>query len=67
MRLTNSVSPCPYCGGEGIIRFSRDFCTPYIDAIHKKRCKMRPSTWLWADRDINYQIKMWNMRSEENV
>lgn len=41
MKITRGLSPCPYCGGEGIIRYSKmgDY---YIDAVHTK--KMQDAT-----------------------
>lgn len=66
MRFNNAPLNCPYCGGEGIIRFSASDGSPYVSALHKKKCKMHPDTWLQQDRDINFQIKMWNMRCQPN-
>lgn len=55
------LNPCPYCGGKAYIDVFPTG-TPYINAHHTKKCKMRPDTWLLSAKPLKKQIKAWNMR-----
>ena len=57
------LKPCPFCGGEAIIRYGLDNQI-YIDAIHKKGCLMRPNTWLLNSGPIAKHRKAWNRRAD---
>ena len=55
------LKPCPFCGGEGIIKCYGSF---YVTANHKKDCFLKPDTYLCSiDVSIKKQIKAWNRRS----
>jgi hypothetical protein len=56
------LKPCPFCGGEAVIREALGKL--FIDSIHKKGCIIKPSTWLESNLPINKQIKAWNRRKE---
>ena len=58
--MPNELKPCPFCGGEAVIRilFGKQFIAP----LHKKSCIIKPDTWLKADLPIENQIKAWNRR-----
>lgn len=56
------LKPCPFCGGETVIRESLGHF--YLRPIHNKNCIIKPDTWLIADKPLNYQIKAWNRRVE---
>lgn len=58
------LMPCPYCNGKAFIEVWSDG-TPFINARHNKKCRMKPNTWLLSNNSINKQIKAWNMRGEE--
>jgi hypothetical protein len=58
------LKPCPFCGGEAVIRVL--IGKEYICPIHKKNCVMKIDTWLQSSLPIKKQIKAWNMRFEEN-
>jgi hypothetical protein len=58
------LKPCPFCGGEAVIRVLMG--KEYIYPIHKKNCVMKIDTWLQSSLPIKKQIKAWNMRFEEN-
>lgn len=62
-QLKNYPKPCPYCGGESFIAFSKVNNAPYITSFHSKKCLMRPDTWLIATESLNTQLKAWNMRA----
>ena len=55
------LKPCPFCGGEAIIRVL--FGKEYICPIHERWCVIKPDTWLQADLPIKKQIKAWNTRT----
>lgn len=56
----DELKPCPFCGGEAVIRVLRGKL--YIDPIHKKNCISKPDTWLESEKPIWKQIKAWNRR-----
>ena len=62
-QLINSPEPCPFCGGESYIAFSKLDGKPYITSFHSKKCLMKPDTWLIATESLNTQLKAWNMRA----
>lgn len=62
--MKTKLKPCPFCGGETVIRES--FGTLYIRPIHKKNCVVKPDTWLIAsEMPLQKQIEAWNRRVEE--
>lgn len=62
-KLTNYPEPCPFCGGESYIAFSKLNNTPYITSFHSKKCLIKPDTWLIATESLDKQLKAWNMRA----
>ena len=58
--MQNELKPCPFCGGEAVIRVNMG--NEYICPIHEKTCVIKPDTWLQADLPIKKQIKAWNRR-----
>ena len=56
----NELKPCPFCGGEAVIRVLMG--KMYICPIHKRNCLSRPDTWLLSSYPIQKQIKVWNRR-----
>ena len=58
----SELKPCPFCGGEAIIRFSLG--NEYISPIHKACCIIEPNTWLISSKPIKVQIKAWNRRAD---
>ncbi len=60
--MPNELKPCPFCGGEAVIRFL--FGKPYISPLHKNGCVIRPDTWLKSSLPIKKQIKAWNRRAD---
>lgn len=58
----NELKPCPFCGGEAVIRVLMG--KEYICPIHKRSCVIKPNTWLQANLPIKVQIKGWNRRAE---
>lgn len=60
--MPNDLKPCPFCGGEAVIRFQFD--KQYISPLHKKGCFIEPNTWLQSNSPIEKQIKAWNRRVE---
>ena len=58
------LKPCPFCGGEAYIR---SFGGLYVDAFHKKKCLIKPDTFLIsAGMPIEKQIKIWNRRADDD-
>lgn len=55
------LKPCPFCGGEAVIRVLMG--KEYICPIHKSTCVIKPDTWLEADLPIKKQIRAWNTRT----
>lgn len=56
------LKPCPFCGGEAYIR---SFGHYYVDAFHKKKCFVKPDTFLFsAGMPIKKQIEIWNRRAD---
>lgn len=55
------LKPCPFCGGEAVIRVSMG--KEYIRPIHKKNCVIKVDTWLQSSLSIKKQIKAWNRRA----
>ena len=62
--MTDKLKPCPLCGGEAVIR--EQMGNLYIRPIHKKKCVMRPDTWLLSNKPLKIQIKAWNRRVEND-
>lgn len=58
------LKPCPFCGGEAVIRVLMG--KEYIRPIHEKSCVVKPDTWLQASLPIKKQIEAWNRRAENN-
>ena len=58
--MPNELKPCPFCGGEAIIR--EGLGKLYVTAFHKKTCLMRVDTWHVPSNDIKKHIKIWNRR-----
>lgn len=58
--MPNELKPCPFCGGEAVIRVL--FGKMYICPIHKPNCVLKPDTWLQSTLPIKKQIKAWNRR-----
>ena len=56
------LKPCPFCGGEAIIRIL--FGKMYISPLHKQNCIVKPDTWLQSELPIKKQIKAWNRRAD---
>ena len=59
--MTDKLKPCPFCGGEAVIRVNMG--SEYICPIHKRGCVIKPDTWLQSDLPIKKQIKAWNARA----
>lgn len=57
--------PCPFCGGEAVIRVLGG--KEYIRPIHKKSCVIKPDTWLQSSLPIKKQIQAWNRRVENDT
>jgi hypothetical protein len=55
------LKPCPFCGGEAVIRVLMG--KEYISPIHSKNCVMKTNTWLQSSLPIKKQIKVWNRRA----
>lgn len=58
--MANELKPCPFCGGESVIRILMG--KECIRPIHKKSCVIKPDTWLQSSLPIRTQIKAWNRR-----
>lgn len=56
------LKPCPYCGGEAIIRARLGKL--YVTAFHKPSCFIEPDTWLLSTRNIKTHIRTWNRRAD---
>ena len=56
------LKPCPFCGGEAVIRvlMGKEFIRP----IHIKNCVINIDTWLQSSLPIKKQINAWNTRLE---
>ena len=54
------IKPCPFCGGEGIIKVFME--QEYISAMHTKKCKFEPDTWIFSSYPLWKQLKIWNNR-----
>lgn len=69
------LKPCPFCGGEAKIMYgdnnlrqNRDFRMAFV-CCRKCKAKTNISYWLNSDKgieNVNYVIKLWNRRIEEN-
>ena len=59
----DKLKPCPFCGGEAVI--ATDLGKKYIQPMHRKKCIVRPDTWLQSSMPIKKQIKAWNRRIKE--
>ena len=57
------LKPCPFCGGEAVIRVLMG--KEYIRPMHKKNCVMEIDTWLISSLPIKKQIKALNRRAED--
>jgi hypothetical protein len=57
------LKPCPFCGGEAVIRSQMGHL--YIRPIHTRKCVIKIDTWLQSSLPIEKQIKAWNMRVED--
>lgn len=62
-QVMDKLKPCPFCGGESIIRAQMGHL--YISPIHKKKCVIKPDTWLQSSLPIEKQIKAWNRRADD--
>lgn len=60
--MPNELKPCPFCGGEAVIKFQLGKF--YVTAIHKENCLIKPDTWLMPTRFIGNQIRAWNRRAD---
>lgn len=58
--ITEDIKSYPFCGGDAYIKSFRNRL--YIDCNHTKTCSCHPSTWLYSEKDIYKQIKLWNRR-----
>ena len=56
------LKPCPFCGGEAVIRGNRG--KVYNCAIHKRGCVIKQKNWLQSSLPIKKQIEAWNRRAE---
>lgn len=54
------LRPCPYCGGMAYV--AKEMNIKYITCNHKRKCRVKPDTWLQAEKSLSWQIKAWNMR-----
>ena len=64
-KITDKLKPCPFCGGEAVIRES--FGRLYIRPIHKADCFVTPDTWLISTNvSLKKQIKVWNRRTKDD-
>lgn len=59
----SELKPCPFCGGEAVIRFQMG--SQYISPNHKRTCIIKPNTWLISTKKINEQIEAWNNRNDD--
>ena len=57
------LKPCPFCGGEAVIRVLMG--KEYIRPIHEKNCVIKIDTWLQSSLPIKKQIRAWNRRAED--
>lgn len=55
------LRPCPYCGGMAYV--AMNFGSSYITCKHRRKCIMKPDTWLESNLPLKAQIKVWNMRA----
>ena len=58
----DELKPCPFCGGEAVIRVCLE--KMYICPDHKIWCLIKPDTWLQSSYPIKKQIKAWNRRTD---
>ena len=59
----DNLEPCPFCGGKAFIGVS--FGNPYVTAMHRKGCVVKPNTWLSSgEKSLKKQIKAWNRRTD---
>ena len=57
------LKPCPFCGGRADLRYSIN--KALVECTNKK-CKLRPSTWLYVDTDsVDKLVNIWNERKYE--
>jgi hypothetical protein len=56
------LRPCPYCGGRAYV--AKSMGSKHIVCDHKRKCRMKPDTWLISAMPLTWQIKAWNMRVE---
>lgn len=60
--MENKLKPCPFCGGEAVIR--NTLGKYYISPNHTSKCFIEPNTWLQCESPLKKQIKAWNTRAE---
>lgn len=61
----NELKPCPFCGGEAVIRVHMG--KTHISPMHAKKCIIKPDTWLQSDLPIEKQITAWNRRADDGT
>lgn len=60
----SELKPCPFCGGETVIRVL--FGRKHIRPIHRRNCVVKPDTWLISELPIKKQVKAWNRRCDNS-
>lgn len=61
--MPNELKPCPFCGGRAVI--CEQVGHFYINPIHRKKCVIKPDTWLISSKPIEKQLEAWNRRSND--
>ena len=57
------LKPCPFCGGRADLRY---YINKALVECTNKKCKLRPSTWLYVDTDsVDKLVNIWNERKYE--